>query len=167
MIAQTFALLLITALPLCASTGTGAGLPSWNKYYFDGQEFREGTAAAGRSVYRRAGYVPVLKRGDEQPREDKLPPGTGGLIVLCYIQTAGGKLQDHSGYLPLAGAAVEIREEKRILTIRTDEEGYLALALPAGKYDVRVQGLGLTRKVRIEKGKTALVAIRAGKRMVD
>jgi hypothetical protein len=68
-------------------------------------------------------------------------------------------------YIPLAGTAVEIRNGDRITGLRTDAEGYSVIALPAGDYELNLQGVG--RKVRVETGKTNFVMIRTGKRMVD
>ncbi len=163
-LARTF--LLILAVPLASlSYGEGDGMRGWQKYHFDGKEFREGAASAGGTVFRRDGHLPVIQTGDEVPQEEKLPAGTGGVVGLCYIQTAGGKVQSHGGFVSLAGAAVEIRNGERKMAIRTDGGGYAVLALPAGEYELRVQGF--SRKIRIEKGKTSFAAIRAGKRMVD
>lgn len=165
MIKHALAFLLIGAVMLRPSYGAGDGMPSWQKCFFDGKEFREGTASSGASVYWREGYLPVIQTRDEALREDRLPPGTGGVVVLCYIQIAGGKLQSHGGYVPLVGAVIEISNGERMMAIRSDGEGYSVLALPAGEYEMRVQGF--TRKVRVEKDKTTFLRVRAGKRMVD
>jgi hypothetical protein len=165
MIKQAFASLFIAVLLLIPSSGEGNNTHSWRKCFFDGKEFREGAALSGTSVYFRDGYLPIIRTGREALREYTLPAGTGGLVVFCYIESAGGKLQSHSGYAPLAGAAVEIRNGGRTMVVRSDMEGYSILALPAGECEVLVQGI--IKNVRIEKGKTAFVLVRAGKRMVD
>jgi hypothetical protein len=165
MVKQTIALFLMAVILLRPSYGEGNSMQSWKKYFFDGQAFREGTIFSGPSVYQREGYLPMIQTGKEALREDKLPPGTGGVVIFCYIQSAGGKLQNHGGYIPLAGAAVEIGNGTRMMVLRTDAEGYSVIALPAGKYELRLQGVG--RKVRVETGKTTFVMVRTGKRMVD
>lgn len=142
----------------------GGTLP-WQAYYFDGQEFRAGVAALGPSVYSKEGYLPVLKATDAAGREDKLPAGTGGVVLFSYLQCAGGKLQSHAGYVPLPGTAIEIRSGKWLMTIRSDGDGYAVLALPSGQYDIRVRGFG--GKVQVEKDKTVFLPLRAGKRMID
>ena len=86
-------------------------------------------------------------------------------MIFCYRESAGGKLESQGGYAPLAGVAVEITTGGRTITIRSDMNGYSILALPAGGYEVRVQGV--MRHVQVGKGRTALVTIRAGKRMAD
>lgn len=165
MIKQIIALFLMAVLLMRPSYGEGNSLQFWKKYFFDGQEFREGFIFSGLSVYQRDGYLPVIQTGNEAPREDKLPPGTGGVVVFCYIQSAGGKLKNQGGYIPLAGVAVEIGNGDWMMALRIDEEGYSVIALPAGEYELKLQGFG--RKVRVETGKTTFVMIRTGKRMVD
>ena len=86
-------------------------------------------------------------------------------MVFCHIQSAGGKMQNHGGYIPLAGAAVEIRNGDRMMALRADANGYFVIALPAGEYELRLQGV--RRKMRVETGKTTFVTVRTGKRMVD
>jgi len=165
MVKQTAALFLMAVVLLRPSCGEGSGMQSWKKYFFDGQEFREGALSSGLSVYQRDGFLPMIQTGNEAPREDKLPPGTGGAVVFCHIQSAGGKLQNHGGYIPLAGAAVEIRNGDRMMALRADANGYFVIALPAGEYELRLQGV--RRKMRVETGKTTFVTVRTGKRMVD
>ena len=158
-------LILIGIVVLQPLHGGADGMRSWQNYFFDGTAFHEGIAESGPSVYTKEGYLPLIKMQDEALREEKLPLGTGGLVVLCYVRSAGGKLQDHSGYAPLAGAVIEIRNGERIMAMRSNGDGYAVLALPAGKYDIQVHGL--TKRALVEKGKTIFVPIRTGKRMVD
>jgi len=148
--------------PVC---GGADDARAWQSHAFDGMAFHEGIAESEPSVYTKEGYLPFSKMKDDPLREDKLPAGTGGLVVICYIQSAGGKLQKQSGYAPFAGAAIEIRNGGRIIVVRSDRDGYAFLALPAGKYDIQVRGF--TQRALVEKGKTIFVAIRAGKRLVD
>jgi hypothetical protein len=51
------------------------------------------------------------------------------------------------------------------MALRTDTEGYFVIALLAGEYELRLQGV--RRKVRVETGKTTFVTVRTGRRMVD
>lgn len=165
MIKQAIVFLLIAAVVLRPSHGMAEGARSWQEYFFDGKEFREGASSLLSSVYIKDGYVPVIKTESVPLPEDRLPAGTGALVIFCYVQTTGGKLQSHSGYVPMAGAAIEIRNSERTMATRSDGKGYFVLALPAGQYDIQVRGF--TRKALVEKGKTVFVMIRAGKGMVD
>ena len=142
-----------------ASMARAAG----NSYYFTGKEFLEGLSPGAVSVNLQDGYLPFVQAGEG--RIAKLPEGAGGLALLCYVQFAGGKLKSNNGYLPISGAPVEIIGGGLKLVVRADEHGYVVLALPPGQYEVRL--LGFSRKVKLEKGKNALAAIRGGKRMVD
>jgi hypothetical protein len=136
-----------------------------NSYYFTGKEFLEGLSPGAVSVNVQDGYLPFVQAGEGIPRIAKLPEGTGGLALFCFVQSAGGKLKSGNGYLPISGAPVEIVGGGLKLAVRADENGYVVLALPPGQYEVRLPGF--SRKVKLEKGRNALVAIRGGKRMVD
>jgi hypothetical protein len=165
-IKQGFVSLVVAVVLFNPDYGGGEVMQSWNKYFFDGKEFREGgIALPGAAVYQREGYLPVILSGNQTVPADKLPPGTGALVIFCYVQIAGGKVQNQSGYVPFPGIALEIMSAPRTLVLRSDGEGFAIIALPAGSYEVGVQGL--MRTVRLEPGKTAFMAIRAGKRMVD
>lgn len=122
------------------------------------------TGAGDGAIQVRDGYLPVPD-GAAQPREDRLPEGTGALALFCFQQRSGGKLKAQPGFAPMAGVAVTISGEGLTLAARTDASGYLVLALPPGSYDLRL--FGFTKKVEVQNGKTALVAMRGGKRMVD
>ena len=135
---------------------------SWQSVGFDGSGFQQGAVAG--AILVRDGYLPVAK-GAGQLLEDPLPGGTGAVALYCYLQSSGGKLRRHAGFLPIVGCAVTVGGQALTLAARSDENGYLILALPPGSYDLHL--FGITRKVTVELGKTALVAIRGGKRMVD
>jgi hypothetical protein len=66
---------------------------------------------------------------------------------------------------PMAGIAITVHTKSLTIAGRTDANGYLILALPPGSYEVQL--IGSTKKVTVEVAKTALVAMRGGKRMVD
>jgi len=157
----TYALLFALACGTAAAAGQGA-LQSW---YFQGTAFREGSVAGLPAVHLADGYLPAITLDDESPDAARLPRGTGGMVVFCYVQNIGGKLSDHDGFLPVAGAAVELRRGAWRMAGRTDSLGYLVLAVPAGTYEITVRGQ--RREARIEVGRSALVAVRTGKRMVD
>lgn len=149
---------------LCTATGIAcAGTASgWQSFGFDGNGFQKGIA--GGAIQIRDGYLPVPAAAGA-PREDQLPKGTGAIALFCYMQSAGGKLKPHASVIPMGGVAITLNGHSLTVAGRTDENGYLILALPAGSYDVRLYGF--SKKVTVEIAKTALVAMRGGKRMVD
>jgi hypothetical protein len=155
-------LLMLSMTPLGFVSMTRA---AGSSYYFTGKEFIEGLSPGAVSVNVQESYLPFVQAGEGAPRIAKLPEGAAGLALLCYVQSAGGKLKSDNGYLPICGAPVEIIGGAFKLAVRADEHGYVVLALPPGQYEVRL--LGFSRKVKLEKGRNALVAIRGGKRMVD
>jgi hypothetical protein len=156
-------LLLLLGLFLTASgLGCAGAASDWQSFGFDGTAFVKDSGSGAIMV--RDGYLPVPASA-QAPREDKLPEGTGAVALLCFQQSSGGKLRGQPGLAPMAGAAVTITGNALSLAARTDASGYLILALPPGSYEFRL--LGFSKKVALEHGKTALLAIRGGKRMVD
>ena len=156
-------LLFLLGLLFSVSGLTCAGAASgWHSFGFDGNGFVK--ASGGASILIRDGYLPV-PAGAGAPREDQLPGGTGAVAVLCFQQSSGGKLRSHAAIAPIAGVAVTLSGKAITLAGRTDASGYMILALPPGSYELRL--FGFSKKVVVESGKTALVAMRGGKRMVD
>ena len=168
MITRIGALFLLLAL-VSGVTAMELSHPStktlWRPFHFDGSGFRPGTAAGMATVLLRDGYLPFIQPNGENPREEQLPEGTGALAGFCYLQAAGGKLQERSGHIPMAGLAVTLRGGAGQVAATTGAGGFFVIALPPGEYEV--QAAGFARKVTVEKGKTSLIAIRGGKRMVD
>ena len=140
-----------------------AGASGWQLLGFDGNTFQKG--AADGAIQVRDGYLPVPAAAGTPP-DDKLPDGTGALALLCFLQSSGGKLAlPQPTVTPLAGVAVTLSAKALTVAGRTDASGYLILALPPGSYQAHL--LGFSQKVSVQTGKTALVAIRGAKRMVD
>ena len=156
---------LLVCSTLACSAFAEKAIPSWQQRYFDGTLFREGIGDGAPAINLRDGFLPDVTAAGGAVREERLPAGTGGIVIFCYLQRIGGKIQNSSGSLPLDGAAVELGRKGWRMAARTDSQGYLVLALPPGEYTVAV--LGQQRKIRIVQGKSALLAVRAGKRMVD
>lgn len=155
---------LSTLLEGALAVAAGEKPQLWHAYSFNGKDFGEAEVPGTAAIALREGYLPVVVT-DNAPREDRLPKGTGSLALFCFIQSAGGKLKPQRGVIPMGGVVVEVVGKGLNLAARTDSAGYLILALPPGDYEVRMSSF--SRKVRLEKGKNALVAIRGGKRMVD
>lgn len=143
----------------------GLAMAQTTLFHFDGTAFQEGTSTGVTSISAVDGYLPSAENEKTPAKPAKLPAGSGGLALLCYVQQSGGKLTGTGGYHPIASAPVEISGPRIKLMARTDESGYLFLALPAGQYEVKYAPF--SKKIRIEKGKNTLAAIRGGKRMVD
>lgn len=154
-------LLLLGILGGTAVFSFAAPVSGWQSLGFDGSGFLKGAATGAIQV--RDGYLPVP--GTSAAAEDRLPDGTGALAVFCFQQRAGGKLRPQGGSAPMPAVAVTLVGKKVTLAARTDASGYLILALPPGSYDLGL--FGLSKKVNVQSGKTALVVMRGGKRMVD
>ena len=137
----------------------------WSYYHFDGSRFVAGQPKDGTFVALRDGVRPaVLTRATTIEAVD-LGAGTGAIVGICYVQSSGGKLKPSSPYLPCPRIAVRIFAGDRLVTTTTtDDQGYFLAVLAAGRY--RVSGREEI-EVTVENGRTTLVPLRAGKRMVD
>ena len=159
-----FLLMVVAAAAAGAMGQRPAANGQWQPFYFDGAAFRPGEGTGTATVQLREGYLPVVRHGGGPVPEQRLQGENGALAVFCYMQTAGGKLRDAGGFLPMEGLPLRITGEREI-PATTDTHGFFVMELPPGEYEVRAQGM--SRSVRVEKGKSSLIAIRGGKRMVD
>jgi hypothetical protein len=135
----------------------------WLAYHFDGNAFRSGGGAKSATVYLKEGYLPFFEAVGG--KETKLPEGRGVIAGICYLQTAGGKLKEGDVYIPIQNVPVEIIGDSWRQTVKTTPSGFFVGVLPPGDYEVRLPGA--TGKIGVEGGKTSLLAVRGGKRMVD
>lgn len=149
------------ALFLFFTVLTAAASSSWQTVSFDGNDFTKGEGNGAIQV--RDGYIPVP--GTSLQREDPLPEGTGAVAVFCFQGRSGGKLRRQGGGVPMAGVPVTFVAPSLTLAARSDASGYVVLALPPGNYEVR--GAAALRRIIVERGRTAVAALRSGKRMVD
>lgn len=139
----------------------------WNYYHFDGHAFAAGQSTDGSPFLAvRNGVWPVLLTETAKIEAVALPEGKGALAGICYIQSSGGKLAPGPAYAPYPRMPVQISSGNKILTtLETDDHGYFVAALTAGRYVVSTGAAKV--EVTVEKDKTVLVPLRAGKRMVD
>jgi len=161
-------LLLCGAVPLTASAAAKRPLELWNYYHFDGSVFISGPAAGG-SVYlavREKVQPVIVTAGGVPAKPTNLPDGAGVIAGICYLQSSGGKLALGSGFKPYPRVSLLVSSGgNQFVTVQTDDNGYFVVVLPAGTYSI---GSGtFTAEIIVEPGKTTLVPLRAGKRMVD
>lgn len=140
---------------------------TWEKYSFNGQEFQRGGIESRPSLWIRYGYLPRIEEPRDASRNyGKLPPKSGAVAGICYLQTSGGKLADQSGAKPLPDEQITISSrELGVSVTRSDTAGFFVEELFPGDYRLFCRGAEVS--VSIKEGQTALVPIRGGKRMVD
>ncbi|TWJ32928.1 hypothetical protein [Geobacter argillaceus] len=161
---------LIAAL-VASLTIPAAGLPMGSRpddsrtMYFDGSAFREESRVGQPAIATRIGHYPKLLQEGSPGKTRPLPPETGALAGICYIQQSGGKLGSHPAFLPRPDMPVTVRGAGVEKETRCDGNGFFTLALPPGRYEVRSGADSGT--VTIEPDKTTLIPLRGGKRMVD
>jgi len=159
-----FFLPLITVFSLSSCTLSAS---TWQPYTFDGTEFHPGEITGKPSLWLRDGFMPrTEKPGLQTDNIGSLPPKSGAVAGICYLQTSGGKLADQSGFTPYADEQIIIRTARDgIFVTRTDSNGIFTETLYPGEYEFTCRGAGIPAAVK--EGKTTLVRIRGGKRMAD
>lgn len=157
--------ILFLAIPLPAAGGFFANLgKSSHPWHFDGREFIPGAGDVALLI--RDGYLPIIKSAEGLTPSVALSAGQGAIAGFCYLQTSGGKLANHGSFMPTEGFPVRIiGAGGRQWQTTSDPRGFFTLPLPAGSYEI--QGTGNPATVTVSAGKTALIALRTGKRMVD
>ena len=140
----------------------------WVYYHFDGVGFKTGPSVDGSAfIALRERLRPVVLQAQRQNLESiALPEGSGAIAGICYIQSSGGKLGSGKGYVPRSRTPLQIASSGTPpVTLQTDENGYFVAVLAAGVYSI---GSGtFTVEISVDRGKTSLVPLRTGKRMVD
>jgi hypothetical protein len=131
--------------------------------YFDGEVFKEGNAGKN-SILVRPGYSPVF--ASEISRPALLLSGMGGVVLFSYVKRVGGKHGGVEGVVAFHDSPVTISCQSGTFTGLTNADGFLLMDLPEGICRVAVTS-GVSSDIEIRAGETTLLAIQAGKRMVD
>lgn len=155
---------LITVFSLSSCTPSAS---TWQSYTFNGTEFHPGEITGKPSLWLRDGFIPRTEKPLTGALDlGNLPPKSGAVAGICYLQASGGKLSDKSGFTPYADEQIIIRSARDgIFVTRTDSNGLFTEMLYPGEYEFSCRGAGMPAVVK--EGKTTLVQIRGGKRMAD
>jgi hypothetical protein len=161
---------LLVVLVLGSATCIGSAkrpVDSWAYYYFDGHAFKAGQPAGNKTfIAVRENVLPMVATSPAKITAQTLPSDQGAIAGIAYIQSSGGKLAGQSGFVSSPQTKVQVSSGDKIIAIaRTDQQGYFSLPLNAGNYTISC-GMAMT-EIQVEKGKTVLVPLRTGKRMVD
>jgi hypothetical protein len=158
---------LAALLTVTTSCSLSAHPPKWEKFTFNGQEFQSGGIDNRPAIWLRDGYSPrIAEPQDASLDYGKLPPKSGAIAGVCYLQISGGKLADQSGAKPLPDEQITISSSKYGISVtRSDAAGFFIEELFPGDYQLYCRGAGL--EVRVKEGQTVLVPIKGAKRMVD
>jgi hypothetical protein len=165
----TLLLATVTLAVICVAVSAASKRPGAIRsyYHFDGGSLVKGPPpASGPYLAVQDRAVPVILSGPAGTEATGLPPGMGALAGICFIRTAGGKLTGNSGFSPSPDLPLALSSGgKVVLRTRTDKSGFFVAVLPAGVY--RIGSGAFIVEANIESGNTTLVALQAGKRMVD
>jgi len=167
---STLILAVLAIVVMCAAVSAAAKRPgaAWNYYHFDGRLFAGGPAAESSPFLAvRDGVVPVVLTRMARIEAVALPPGTGALAGICFIQSSGGRLPGGSNtHIPCPGTELTVTSGSTIVQqTKTDGSGFFMVLLPGGAY--RVSRGPFSAETTVENGRTTLVPLRAGKRTVD
>lgn len=154
-------------LPLSSCTLSAQSASPWHPYTFNGQEFIEGEIKGLQPLWLRDGFTPRLEKPDKAAEDNRrLPPKSGAVAGICYLQTSGGKIANQSGITPLADEQITINSMREgAFVTRTDADGLFIETLDPGEYVFSCRGAG--SQAEVKTGETTLIRIRGGKRMAD
>jgi len=164
MLISRFIVLLLFTLTLSCAGGHSS---PWKPFLFDGTNFSPAADNSAKTIWLRSGHFPSTTEPAAGPAaSDRLPPGTGAVAGICYLQTSGGKISPHSAFTPYPNEQITFKSKKDGVSItRTDKDGYFIEYLTAGDYELFCRGI--RTEFRIKPGETTLVPVRGGKRMAD
>jgi len=158
--------IILLILPLALSC-TGGHTSHWQPFFFDGTGFSPATDGRSNEIWLQSGFLPsITDPTNGTVRSDRLPPGTGAVAGICYLQTSGGKMSSHNSFTPYPYEHITVKNKKDGVSVtRTGEDGYFIEPLFAGDYELFCRGV--RAEFRIKPGETTLVPVRSGKRMTD
>ncbi len=139
-----------------------------NYYHFDGSTFTTGPTVDGSAFLALQDKMsPVILTTLASPvGMTTLPDEAGAIAGICYTQSSGGKLGSGGGFRPHPRTSILISSGgKQPVALQTDDLGYFVAILSPGTYSVNSGPFSV--EITVERGKTTLVPLRAGKRMVD
>jgi len=158
---------LAALLSLTAACTLSATPAKWEKFSFNGQGFQKGGRENWPAIWLRDGFTPRVAEPHSTSLDfGKLPPQSGAVAGVCYLQISGGKLGDGNGTEPLPDEQITISSTKHGVSVtRSDAAGIFIEELFPGDYQLSCRGAEVA--VIVKEGKTVLVPIRGAKRMAD
>lgn len=158
--------IILMILPLIFSCAEGSS-SLWKAYTFDGSNFSPAADNSSKAIWIRSGHFPLAAEAPPGSNpSDILPPGSGAVAGICYIQTTGGRISERNLFTPYINEQITLRNKTDgTFVTRTDSSGYFVEFLNPGEYELFCRGV--RTEFRIKQGETTLVPIRGGKRMAD
>jgi hypothetical protein len=141
---------------------------TWNYYHFDGRVFTPGQSVDGGAFLAlQEKMLPVIMTTQTMPSGmTALPDDSGAVAGICYTQNSGGKLGSGGGFRPHPRTTLLLSSgDKKSVPLQADDLGYFVAILSPGTYSVNSGPFNI--EITVERGKTTLVPLRTGKRMVD
>jgi len=163
---QVIRVIILLIFPIIFSCAAGNS-SLWKPYIFDGVNFSPTDNNNSNAIWTRSGHFPTTSAPTpDSAHSDKLPPGTGAVAGICYLQTTGGRISERNLFTPYINEQITLRNKTDgTFVTRTDSSGYFVEFLNPGEYELFCRGV--RTEFRIKQGETTLVPIRGGKRMAD
>jgi hypothetical protein len=158
--------IILLIFPMLSSCAGGNSSP-WRAYFFDGTQFSPASGNSPGALWLRSGHFPAAAEpASGTASADRLPPGSGAVAGICYVQTAGGKISPQRSFSPYPDEQITLKNKNAgIFVTRTGKDGYFAEHLVPGTYELFCRGA--RTEFRVTQGETTLVPIQGGKRMAD
>lgn len=159
-------IIILLIFPLIFSCA-GGNHSIWAPYAFDGINLSPASNTSPNAIWVQSGYLPITSKptSDSSP-SGRLPPGTGAVAGICYIQITGGKISGHNSFAPFPDEQITFKGKAgETATSKTDKDGYFTEYMTAGDYELLCRGA--RAEFSVKSGETTLVPIRGGKRMAD
>jgi len=159
-------IIILLLFPLISSCA-GGNSSIWAPYAFDGIDLSPASNTSSNAIWVQNGYLPTTSKPQARPLpSDRLPPGTGAVAGICYIQATGGKISEHNSFAPYPDEQITFKGKAgETATAKTDNNGYFTKFMTAGDYALFCRGA--RAEFTVKSGETTLVPIRGGKRMAD
>lgn len=159
-------IIILLIFPLFFSCA-GGNASIWAPYAFDGTNLSPAGNTSSNAIWVQNGYLPTTSKPTSNfLPSDRLPPGTGAVAGICYVQISGGKISGHTSFAPFPDELITFKSKAGdTATAKTDKNGYFTEYLTAGDYELFCHGA--RAEFIVKSGETTLVPIRGGKRMVD
>ena len=159
-------IIMLLIFPLIFSC-VGGNHSIWAPYAFNGVNLSPASDTSSNAIWIKNGYLPITSKPTSNASpSDRLPPGTGAVAGICYIQTSGGKISRHNSFAPLPDEQITFKGKTGETAVSmTNKNGYFTEYLTAGNYELFCRGA--RAEFTVKSGETTLVPVRGGKRMVD
>ncbi len=127
-------IIILLIFPLFFSCA-GGNASIWAPYVFDGINLSPADNTSSNAIWVQNGYLPTTSKPTSNSLSSvRLPPGTGAVAGICYVQISGGKISRHNSFTPFPDELITFKSKAgETATAKTDKNGYFTEYLTAGR----------------------------------